>query len=176
MTDFSEEFLESKGEPIIHNGQTLFLSHKFPVMDGDVLEIFIEKTNSDCRQGLCIDIAGSCEIDGKECNAGKGIRMLFWEDTSPNQIKLKVHTKKDFVWVENIWEKVGVQITASPSGETITKESKHVESRYYGSAMIVEPIEGGFRYRCNDWRPDENFDDIVFTVQKLKADSILPEL
>jgi len=34
--------------------------------------------------------------------------------------------------------------------------------------MIVEKIEGGRRYRCNDGFPDEDFDDIIFTVRKLK--------
>ena len=37
---------------------------------------------------------------------------------------------------------------------------------YFGAAMIVEEIENGRRYRCNDWEPDEDFDDIIFTVQK----------
>ncbi len=160
--------MESRGEPIIHNGQTLHLSHKFPVKDGDVLLIFIEKTNSDCRQGVCIDITGSCELNGEIYNMGKGVRMLFWEDTSPEEIKLTVHTKRGFVWVENIWEKTSVQVLSSTNGENVTKESKHVESRYYGSAMIVEEIDNGIRYRCNDWHPDENFDDIVFTVTKQK--------
>ena len=36
-----------------------------------------------------------------------------------------------------------------------------------GAAMIVEEIENGRRYRCNDGHPDENFDDIIFTIQKL---------
>ncbi len=43
---------------------------------------------------------------------------------------------------------------------------KSVDYGRYGSAMIVEEVEGGRRYRCNDWHPDDNFDDIVFTVRK----------
>lgn len=168
MTDFSEKFMKSKGEPITYNDQTLHLSHKFPVKDGDVLLISIEKATSDCRQGVCIDISGSCEMDGKTYSEGKGVRMQFWADTSPAEIKLKIHTKRDFVWVENIWEKTSLQVAASPTGEKVAKEAKHVESRYYGSAMVIEPIEGGIRYRCNDWHPDATFDDIVFTVRNKK--------
>lgn len=32
--------------------------------------------------------------------------------------------------------------------------------------MIVEEIENGRRYRCNDGHPDESFDDINFSLQK----------
>jgi hypothetical protein len=37
--------------------------------------------------------------------------------------------------------------------------------------MIVEEIENGRRYRCNDGVPDDDFDDIVFTVQRVKEQS-----
>jgi len=32
--------------------------------------------------------------------------------------------------------------------------------------MIVEEIESGFRYHCNDGYPDEDFNDIVFTIER----------
>jgi hypothetical protein len=35
-----------------------------------------------------------------------------------------------------------------------------------GACMVVEEIEGGRHYRCNDNVPDDDFDDIVFTVRK----------
>jgi len=155
MPSFSELFMKSKAQPIEWNGKILVMSDKFPVKNGDTLLISIEKTNSDCRQGLCVDVTGSCELDGELHKAGKGVRMLFWEDTAPKQVKLKVITKQDFVWIENIWE----------SSAYLGKIT--VNSRLMGAAMMVEDIENGRRYRCNDWHPDENFDDIVFTVQKI---------
>ncbi len=34
--------------------------------------------------------------------------------------------------------------------------------------MIVEEIENGKRYKCNDGHPDDaDFDNIVFTVQRI---------
>ncbi len=167
MIDFSERFFESKGQPINYNGKTLTLSDKFPVKNGDVLIISIEKANSEFRQGLCIDVTGHCECDGEVFKQGKGIRMLFWEDTAPKQIKLKVFTEKDFVRVENIWERTNSYLVGGPNGETIEKKSKSTTSRINGAAMIVEEIENGRRYRCNDGTLDDDFDDIIFTVQKL---------
>lgn len=169
MTDFSELFRASKAQPIHYKGNVLVLSDKFPVENGDILVASIEKSNSDCRQGLCIDITGSCEFEGKLIKQGKGIRMIFWSDTAPEEIKLKVITKKDFVRVYNIWEKTSRYPIGGPNGETVMKESKSLDYGRYGSAMIVEEIENGRRYRCNDWHPDENFDDIVFTIQKLRG-------
>lgn len=156
MPSFDKLFIESKGQPIIYNGNTLVLADKFPVSDGDILIASIEKADSDRRQGLSIDITGHCEIDGRVFKQGKGVMMLFWADTADNPTKVKVFTKKDFVWVKNIWESTG------------NMGKKYVDSGHHGAAMIVEEIENGRRYRCNDGYPDEDFDDIIFTVQKLK--------
>lgn len=156
MPDFSELFEKANWLSVDYNGKIVTRLDEFPVSDGDILVASIEKTNSDCRQGFCIDITGYCEMDGKVFKQGKGIRMLFWGDTAPKQIKLKMFTKKNFVWIENIWEQI------SHMG------SKSIDYGRYGAAMIVEEIENGRRYRCNDWHPDDNFDDIIFTVQRLK--------
>ena len=155
MPDFSELFEKANWQPITYKGETVVRIDKFPIKDGDILIASIEKTNSDCRQGFYIDITGYCEMNGKTHKTGKGVMMLFWEDTAPKQIQLKIFTKKDFVWVQNIWE------TKDHRG------TKSIDYGHFGSAMIVEEIENGRRYRCNDWHPDENFDDIIFTVQKL---------
>ena len=155
MTDFGQLFIESKGKPIVYKENTLTLADRFPVSDGDILIASIEKTKSDYRQGISIDITGYCEYEDKVFKQGKGIRMLFWEDTAPQKIKLKIFAKKDFVWVKNIWEAIDHRGT------------KYIDSGHNGAAMIVEEIENGRRYRCNDGTPDDDFDDIIFTVQRM---------
>jgi len=166
MPDFDKLFIESKGQPIAYKGVALRRVDKFPVKNGDVLLIAIESANRNRREGLCIDITGHCEYDGKEYKKGKGIRMMFWEDTAPQEIRLKVFTKQDFVWVENIWEQVNSYIMATKAGAPVTKQTPSTEYGHGSAAMIVEEIEGGRRYRCQDGRGEESFDDIVFTVRK----------
>jgi hypothetical protein len=166
MPDFDKLFATIKERPINYNGKFLIRSDQSLVSDGDILIASIEETNSDRLQGFSIDITGYCEMDGKTYKSGKGVRMLFWENSMPKQIKLKVFTKKNFVRIENIWEQTNSYLMEAPSGEIIKKESKSVEYWHGGAAMIVEEIENGRRYRCNDGYPDENFDDIVFTVRK----------
>ncbi len=168
MPSFDKLFMETKELHINYNSNVLYRADKFPVSNVDILIVSIESSNSDCRQGLCIDITGHCEIDGEICKKGKGIRMLFWDDTAPKRIELKIFTKKDFVWVENIWENTNSYLVSTPDGQPLQKESKAVDYGPNGAAMIVEEIENGRRYRCNDGYPDEDFDDIIFTVQRLK--------
>ncbi len=156
MPNFTELFKQANWQPITYKGNTLVLVDRFPVENGDTLLISIEKTNSDCRQGLSLDITGWCELNGQIYKQGNGVRMQFWEDTAPKQIKLKVFTKKSHIFIENIWE------------STNHIGTKSTDSRRFGAAMIVEEIKNGRRYRCNDWHPDDNFDDIVFTVERLR--------
>jgi hypothetical protein len=169
MTDFSSLFLKSKAKPVEYNGKIMHMAHFLPVKDGDILIISIESTNSDCRQGLCIDITGWCELDGEKHKIGKGIRMHFWEDTAPKEIKLTVHPTNDRVVIYNICERTSVNtFTSDADGKPIMRESKWIDSNNFGAAMIIEEIEKNyFRYRCNDWHPDDNFNDIIFTVKNL---------
>ena len=155
MPSFSERFIKSKGQPIEHEGKALILADKFPIFNGDKIKIIIESTNSDAKQGISVDITGKCHYMGKEFQQGKGIEMIFWEDTSPKEMELTIFAKKDFIWIQNIWE------NATLPGSNIP------DSGRYGAAMIVEKIKNGRRYCCNDWHPDNNFDDIIFTVQNL---------
>lgn len=170
MPSFGKLFIESKGQPITYKGNALFLADKFPVSNGDKLRISIERTNSEYVQGLSVRITGSCELQGKVWEKDKQVKMIFWEDSTvlnPKNIEITVFTETGFVWIQNIWEKISSFSVATPTGEPLTKESKLIDSGHNGAAMIVEEIENGRRYRCNDGHPDENFDDIVFTVQKL---------
>lgn len=167
MPNFEPLFVESRGQSIVYKGKNVIRIDKFPVKNGDTLIVSIEKTNAVERQGFIIDITGYCEMHGEICKKGKGIRMAFWEDTMPKQVQLKVFTKQDFVWIENIWEEETSYLITTPTGEPLERKSKLINYRVNGAAMIVEEIENGRRYRCNDGDPDEDFDDIIFTVRKL---------
>ena len=68
---------------------------------------------------------------------------------------MKIFTKIKYVIVQNIWE------VTSHMGRKFT------DSGHGGAAMIVEEIENGRRYRCNDGHLDEDFDDIVFSVKRV---------
>lgn len=166
MPSFEKLFIDSKGQPITYKGRTLVLVDKFPVSNEDTLLITIEKSSTDRREGVAIDITGHCQIDWKVFKPCKGVMMLFWADTADNPTRIKVFTKEGFVRIKNIWEQTNTYLVGT-SANPLQKESKSVESGYNGAAMIVEEIENGRRYRCNDGEPDDDFDDIVFTIQRV---------
>ncbi len=168
MPNFDPLFAATKARPVLYNGISLLRGDKFPVKNGDILLASIEEAdNSRKLQGFFIDITGYCEMDGETIRQGKGIKLLFWQDTMPNQVKIKVFTKQNFVWIQNIWENINRYTLRSLTGEIIQKETPGTDYGNGGAAMIVEEIENGRRYRCNDGYPDEDFDDIIFTVQNL---------
>jgi hypothetical protein len=167
MPNFDNLFKGSKGHPVPYNGISLQRVDRFPVKNGDVLQLSIKKTNCKYRQGFAIDIQGYCEINGEIRKKGKRVMMIFWEDTMPKQVKLKAFTKEGFVAVKNIWEETGSCLSITPTGENIYRDTQVMISSIRGAAMLVEEIENGRRYRCNDGEPDEDFDDIIFTVQNL---------
>lgn len=158
MANFQKLFENTDEPTILYHGKVLHWADKFPVSNGDTLVICIESTNSNRPQGLSIDIEGTCEILGKLLKKGKNVKPLFWEDSEildPKNIVINVFTKKGYVWVQNIWESSNFQ------------GNKFPDSGVGGAAMIVEMIDGGKRYRCNDGYMDENFDDIIFTIKKM---------
>ena len=155
MTSFEELFRAAKSPVIDYNGQKVMIADRFPVENGDRLILNLESTNSDFKQGFSIDITGYCEMDGETFKHGKGIDMIFWEDTMPQQFTMTVFAKIGYVWVQNFWEHVSHQGVPS------------IHKGHNGAAMIVEEIENGRRYLCNDGKPDDDFDDIVFTIQKV---------
>jgi hypothetical protein len=62
---------------------------------------------------------------------------------------LKIQTKKGECQVKNVWD----------TGDGV------MDSWHNGGAMVVEEIASGRRYKCNDGRPDDDFNDIVFRIE-----------
>jgi hypothetical protein len=158
VPNFDEIFSTNQERPVKYKEKALIRCDDFPFEDGDHFLVTFEKTNSEWRQGVALDLFGFFEINGKSYQD----RIALWEDASQketiitvfkeksNRHKSKRLPKEGVLGINNIWD------AGNGTG-----------SWYGGAAMIVEEIENGRRYRCNDGHPDENFDDIIFTVQKI---------
>lgn len=147
MPSFGSLFRESKGRPVVYNGQRIQLADRLHLSDGQTLKVKIESTNSEWRQGIRVDIDKHFEVNGHDIKKG----ILLWQDTAPPEVYLTVRTKNGECWVRNIWD-VG---------------NGAADYWHNGAAMIVEEYPGGRRYRCNDGHPDEDFDDIIFSIDIL---------
>lgn len=79
--------------------------------------------------------------------------IVLWEDTARGQAEIRVLAPAGQLEVKNVWD----------IGDGV------MHSWHNGAAMIVERLlTGGCRYYCNDGHPDEDFEDIVFRLEKLR--------
>jgi len=46
--------------------------------------------------------------------------------------------------------------------------NKPMQYGHNGAALYIEEIPNGKRYYCNDGSPDDDFDDLVFTIEKVQ--------
>ncbi len=144
MQSFEDLFLKSKGQPIEYNGNTIQMVDRIPVTYGQQIRVIFESANSDWKQGVHLANDGAFEVNGQTIKKA----VVLWKDTSPTEVLLKVKSKKGEFLVKNVWD-VGDGV---------------MHSWHNGAAMIVEESRSVRRYRCNDGRPDDDFDDLVFTL------------
>jgi hypothetical protein len=145
MPSFEDLFLKSKGQPVEYNGQTIQMVDRVPVTDGQQIRVVFESTNSDWKQGVHIASDGSFEVNGQTVKKA----VVLWKDTAPREVLLKVKSKKGECLVKNVWD----------IGDGV------MHSWHNCAAMIVEKSGSVRRYKCNDGRADDDFDDLVFSLQ-----------
>jgi hypothetical protein len=154
--EFGSLFMASKGAPITYGDKTLIMGDKLQARLGERFLVTIESTDSEYPQGVGV-------AEGIEVFETKVKRTVVWEYFSlppeerqsrksrlPFSFEVVCRNKKGFVWFYNMTEFQGRQ-------EYWTR----------GHAMYVAEIEGGRRYFCNDFTPDEDFNDLVFTVVRV---------
>ena len=153
MPSFQSFFIESKGKPILYEDKILHLGDFFPINDNDKLIITLEKVNSEWEQGVGLSFKGTFEVEGQIFEN----KISFWKGDAPDQIQIVVHPEKgsSSILVKNLWQ------------NTDHLGNKFINSGVNGAAMIIKEVPNGRRYYCNDGHPDDNFDDIVFSIQKV---------
>ena len=148
MPSFQDLFAKTKGQPIAYKGHTVQMVDRLSVSDGQMLKVRFESVNSDWRQGVNLTTDGSFEVNDQ------GIKnsIVLWHDTAPSEVYVKIHSRQGDCLVKNVWD-VGDGV---------------VHSWHNGAAMIVEESQNGRQYKCNDGRADEDFDDLVFSIELVK--------
>ena len=163
MPDFGQLFIKTGGQAIEYNGKILVMSDEIAFEDGDHILVTIEKTHSEWKQGVGLCLFGFFEEQGDRFKDRiilwdnlhtKSVELILWKNTTKRKHSKRL-PKNGILHVYNVWEIKS--LTGHPC----------VHYWHHGAAMIVEEIENGRRYRCNDGHPDDNFDDIVFTIQKI---------
>jgi hypothetical protein len=149
MPSFEDLFLKSKGQPAEYNGRTIQMVDRVSVADGQQIRLVFESANSDWRQGVHLASDDSFEVNGQSINKA----VVLWEDTAPREVLVTIRSKKGECLVKNVWD----------IGDGV------MHSWHNGAAMIVEKSHLMRRYRCNDGRADDDFDDLVFSLHLIDS-------
>jgi hypothetical protein len=147
MACFETFFRHSGGKPIEYDGRTLQLFDEFPTLDACRFRFEFLECNAIWRQGVHLLLDGQILVDHRRLKGD----ILFWFDSSPQSFEFEVTMPQSHFKVCNVWQ--------LPNGG--------IHSCHNGAAMICEEIENGRRYRCNDGKPDDDFDDIIFTIERI---------
>ena len=146
MPSFEEMFAKSRGRPILHQGRTLSLVDEFPAEGAKTLRVTFESCNSEWRQGVAIGFSGSVKVNGHVLRKG----IVLWHDTAPHAIDLQLIGDVHNIEIRNVWD----------LGDGV------MQSGHNGAAMIVVPVDQGRKYECNDGKADDDFDDLVFRIER----------
>ena len=147
MPSFQEMFEKSGGKPIVYQDRTLVMMDNFPTEGAKQLRLVFEACKGEWRQGVALRFEGKFKVNGQIIRRG----IVLWHDTAPQTVELEVMGKVSAIEVKNVWD-VGDGV---------------IHSWHNGAAMIVEPLSDGRRYLCNDGFADDDFDDIVFRLERV---------
>ena len=164
MPNLKEKFLSSETAPLstIYNGKKIVAGDRFPITNKEILIITTEKTNSRYRQGFCFEVEGYVKYQNKILKKGRSVNLFLWE--SEKCYELQFFTKSPTIFIQNAW--VGGFDPIKDPACYIGGREWLLHDHWGGAGMIVEEIENGRRYYCNDGECDDDFDDIIFTVTR----------
>jgi hypothetical protein len=149
MPSFERMFMESGGKSVEYQGNTLVMVDLFPVEDGVDLRLTFESCSGEWRQGVSLKVVGNGKID---VNGQQLTHAVFWQDTAPRTVTFKIVGDVTAIEVKNVWD----------TGDGVA------ESWHNGAAMIVDADAAQRTYRCNDGYADDDFDDIIFRIERLE--------
>ena len=184
MPSFQSMFMKSKGKPIQYAGTTLVMHDEFPTEGAIKLQVIFETCNGNpvkedstrnwiprpeffrtaedglapwrnleppgrWRQGIRLKCDGSFWGNNQTAAGKRGI--VLWADSAPEVVELQLLDKPTAIIVYNVWD----------GGNGV------IDAWHNGAAIIVEELPNGRRYRCNDGFADEDFDDLVFRIERV---------
>lgn len=125
------------------------LQHGIPARDGEIFNLVFESANSDWEQSVTL-VTDKTVVVGNESHK-RGVMVHY--DPSHVPLTIVVGTREGMLWVWNSWQYHDL------SGIL------HTLSQLNYAGMIVEKLSNGFRYRCNEGRDDDDYDDVVFRIE-----------
>jgi hypothetical protein len=162
MPDFDDVFAATRVRPVHYGGRELVRTDRFPIEGAQKLRVTFESTKSKYRQGIGVDLRKICETRVAGTVTSKKEWNVLWEDTAPKQVEIELLGPAEHALIFNVWQ----DLNRKPMPGSVSSRVP-IEWWTNGAAMIVEEIPNGRRYRCNDGEPDDDFDDLVFRIERV---------
>ena len=132
--------------------QGAVLQHGIPAQDGEIFNLVFESANSDWEQSVTLVTDKTVRIGQKVYK--KGVIVPY--DSSRQLLPIVVGTREGMLWVWNSWQY-----------RDISGILRRMSQLNY-AGMMVDKFPNGFRYRCNEGRDDDDYDDLVFRIEKTR--------
>jgi hypothetical protein len=149
MINFEDLFVASRGQPVEYEGEIIQLTDALSLPGAATVRIIREGSKRGWRQGIHLSTDGHFIVN--EQTIPKAV--VLWADTAPAIVSVGIHSESGTCHVKNVWD----------TGDGT------MQSWHNGAAMIVEHIDSGRLYRCNDGKPNADFDDLVFRLELIAA-------
>lgn len=144
MPDFQGMFTAAQGQAVEYDGRLIHMADRLPIGKTQTIDVTFEAVNSDWRQGVHLSTVGSFDVDGQKIKSA----LVLWQDTAPRDARIVVHSKNGICLVKNVWD----------IGDGV------MHSWHSGGAMQISDVGERRIYECNDGRNDDDFDDLVFSI------------
>jgi hypothetical protein len=115
-----------------------------------------ESVNSAWLQGVHLETDRSITVDRRKYKRGT---TIFHNPDHP-ELLIVPETKVGVLWVMNVWDQ--------RPGDTYNNPGIVMLHEMYCS-MLVEELPRGYRYRCNEGRDDDDYDDLVFRIERTEG-------
>ncbi|WP_156305413.1 hypothetical protein [Sphingobacterium endophyticum] len=146
--EFEKLFIETKRQPITYQGKELKMIERVDLPSNKVtLKVSFLSTDSKWKQRIVFQTKGEFEVNGQKLPT----KIVLWEDTAPKELQLLVKSKNKVLVTYNVWQ----------------TEDGTTHYWHNGGAMYLEEKDGVRTYNCNDGYPDDDLNDLVFTVEYL---------
>src|SRR6266511_5950764 len=127
--------------------------HGIPAVNGELFVLTFEDSRSDWKQLVHLETDRRLEVEGVQYR--KGVMLSYEPGRS---VKFACYTKEGMLWVWNAWE--------YQDSQGSLRRLSHEQF----SGMLVEEISNGYRYRCNEGRDDDDYDDLTFRIERTPVD------
>lgn len=159
---FSVLFAEQKSFEIEYKGKKINAFYEFSQKGSYKFKISLISTNSVAEQALVIHLdsfKGEVFINDKKMKKPRGQfpQLILSSKTIPKDFEMRVVLQDGNLAISN--------------GSFDLRMPTLCRNLNGGCAMIIEKLEDNhFRFYCNDYENDDDFDDLIFELQIIKEE------